>query len=321
MSLFTIEPPQQKISQPRAKKQVARRRLIALSGAAVLAFGAGGVAMHFFAWPGSSSDAPATVTVAPTPPPADVEAGACVDSSGSVIREDNAPRRALHTFGGVLKSWPSVTGQVKRTVASSPQGALQLSIRLVEDNSYVTGADASRVGVRIPAYPGLSGDLPSTNQPQYATKMAAYERLVTQARTAQAEQVREANRATAALRALERRKSTGSDILGCVAGLAEATKAPRILVVSDLADTRLTETDGSPRNFPPFLRNAEVTIIQACPTGSPAGCAKARRSFERGLERMGLPTQALTVVRSEQTEDAVKAWVGALREASLAPHS
>jgi hypothetical protein len=143
---------------------------------------------------------------------------------------------------------------------------------------------------------------------------------VTQAETAHEEQVREASRATLALRALEQRQSTGSDILGCVAGLAEATKAMRILVVSDLADTRLTESDGSPRNFAPSLSKAEVTIIQACPSGSPAGCAKALQSFESGLERMHLPKGTVTVVRSDQAEDAVTAWAGALRAASLATH-
>ena len=313
MSLFTIDAPQPASPRPPVTPRHGRGWVVVLLVTALIVLGAGGLAVWRVA---TASSAPTLTAAATLALPAAVRAGACIDSSGSVIDTDDAPRRALAAVSRELQAWPSLNGPVKRTVFSAPQAELGLVIQVVQDNSYATGADTSRVEVRISAYPGLSGEPPATNDPHYAVNAAAYDRLVKGARAAHDEQVMQADRAAAALGALESRRSKGSDILGCVAALGESASPQEILVVSDLADTRLTEPDGSDRTFEASLAHTNLTIVQSCPSGSPKRCTEALRAFESGLQRMGL-TQPITLARSEETSDQVSTWIGDLRRTSM----
>ena len=280
-----------------------------------------GIAKAWLSTEGSPTDAAATAPVvgATTEALDPVVGNVCVDSSGSVVQVDDLPARAVESLAAALTVWPAVPA-VKNTVAAPVQAPLSLTVRLVQDNSYTTGEGPGLVRGQVPGFPGLSGKPPRSDDADYATKSAAYLTRVEAARSALTAQGAEVDRVRDGLQVLGKQRSHGSDVLGCVAALAESsgTVDQDILVVSDLADTRLTEPNGATRRFPgKYLRSTRVTIIQACPSGSPQKCSTLLAQFRQGLQRMGLPASAVTVSRSETAADTVDGWLSDLRQESL----
>lgn len=269
--------------------------------------------------PAEGATATATAESVESEVPDPVVGNACVDFSGSVVQVDDLPSRAVESLATALSVWSAVPA-VKTTVAAPIQTPLSLTVRLVQDNSYTTGEGPGLVRGQVPAFPGLSGKPPRSDDADYATKSAAYLTRVEAARSALTAQGAELDRVRDGLQVLGKQRSHGSDVLGCVAAVAESSGAvdQDILVVSDLADTRLTEPNGAARRFPgKYLRSARVTIIQACPSGSPQKCSTLLAQFRQGLQRMGLPASAVTVSRSETAADTVDGWLSDLRQESL----
>lgn len=318
MSLFPIEPVQAPSPRPPARPAPSRSTHKRLAiGAAMVAIVLGG-GMTWRTLTGKPTmPAASAPTASNTFTTRELAAASCIDASGSVVKADDAPTRALLALGKGLTNWPVVHGPVKMTAASAAQYPLQLVVRLVEKNSYLTEAATSLVEVTIPAYPGVTGRLPSTDADDYAVRFATYKAHVTEAERARQDQEAAAHAAADQLSDLSHRRSTGSDVLGCVAAVAESAHPQDILIVSDLADTRLTEDDGTPRKFPTSLQSTNITIVHVCPSGSPQRCSAAATTFATGLRNMGLPDGNLNIVRAERTEDQVHSWISDLHAQSL----
>lgn len=301
---------------PRRSRRVARAVL-----AACLVCGLVAGAVIFVGRRDNEPRGGSTPSVVATTQPAPVLVRLCNDASGSVVKVDDLPKRTAAAMAAGLASWPATTS-VKSTVARPAQAPLDLTMRVVQDNSFVSQVGPDLVTVRVPGFPGLSGEEPRTDDPEFSAKEERYVREVTAARNAVAAQAAEVTRGAAAVKALGLQSSTGSDVLGCVAAVTEGGGAvvQDILVASDFADTRLLEPNGSPRVFPgKNLSKARILLIQACPSGSPAECGALLSQFKQGLSLMGASPDSITVVRSEAAASAVATWWQTLKAKSLIP--
>jgi hypothetical protein len=236
---------------------------------------------------------------------------ACIDASES-MEAGPLPARTIRAIADKAGSWARPSEHVLTTKAADAVPGLDLKVRVVRANSFKTGLDADTAEVKIPGARGIDGPGPRTDDLERASHLGLYTDQVKVVEADRALLLKEQSNAPGHVLPLERRNSDGSDITGCLSALVEMESGMgpvKALVVSDLKDTKLTDSDGSKRKFLSRLDNVDVTIVQTCPSGSPEDCARALENFLDRLTPLGLERKRVHVVRAEDVSEAVDQWL------------
>ncbi|MBK7623709.1 MAG: hypothetical protein IPJ14_13860 [Kineosporiaceae bacterium] len=301
-------------SQPSSTKHGGRYRplmlLLGIAGVASFVAAGAAVVIHTRSQSavGSAASLPATV------PPGDPRyRAACLDSSGSVDGDRRLGRRAAVSVDRALRGQGNVADSGVTWKASSPSTPLDIRIRIVRANSYQSvDNDGFTATLVLPGIPGVSAGKPLDNgSPDFTTRLAAWVDATEARKKVQYERDHLLAGGLKRVSQVTAQRSNGSDVLGCMAavlGTMPETGDRSVLVVSDLADVVPVNRSGGPAKEA-ALAGVQVHVVQACPSGDPAGCAKAFDRFAAQVSLMGLRREDVHTSPADLLDQTVGSWL------------